>query len=73
MTDEEHAQREKEANYFAMHLLVPSNMLRKELARIGGVDLSGDDGNLKKLARRFGVAETVIAFRVGEECLGNRQ
>lgn len=61
--------REREANYFAMHLLVPSDMLRRELNRIGGVDLSSDDGTLKRLARKFGVSEAVIAFRIGEECM----
>lgn len=59
---------EKEANYFAMHLLVPTNLLRAELAKIGGFDLVDDrDGNLRKLARKFGVSETIIAFRVAEE------
>lgn len=59
---------EREANYFAMHLLVPSSLLRAELDKIGGIDLSADDGTLKKLAKKFGVSEAVIAFRVGEEC-----
>lgn len=61
-------QQEQEANYFAMHLLVPSNQLRAELERIGGMDLSSDDGALKKLAKKFGVNEAVMAFRIGEEC-----
>ncbi len=59
---------EREANYFAMHLLVPSAMLRKELEHVGGIDLSADDGTLKKLAKKFGVSEAVMAFRIGEEC-----
>lgn len=70
MTPEEYVamDREREANYFAMHLLVPSNLLRAELAKIGGVDLSSDDGTLKRLAKKFGVSDAVIAYRIGEEC-----
>lgn len=60
---------ETEANYFAMHLLVPSDRLRAELEKIDGVDLADDNvTQLRKLARRFGVSETVMAFRVAEEC-----
>ncbi len=62
-------QREHEANVFAMHLLVPSGMLRRELAKIGGIDIAGDGGDVKKLARKFGVSETLMAMRVAEECL----
>lgn len=61
-------QNEKEANYFAMHLLVPTEMLRAELNRLGGIDVCDDrTGALKKLAKRFGVSETIIAFRISEE------
>lgn len=60
---------ETEANYFAMHLLVPADRLRAELEKIGGVDLADDKATqLRKLARRFGVSETVMAFRIAEEC-----
>jgi Zn-dependent peptidase ImmA (M78 family) len=58
---------EVEANYFAMHLLVPTDALRREMDKIGGIDLSSDDGSLKKLAKKFGVSQAVIAFRIGEE------
>lgn len=61
-------QNEKEANYFAMHLLVPTEMLRAELNNLGGIDVCDDrSGALKKLAKRFGVSETIIAFRISEE------
>lgn len=59
---------EKEANYFAMHLLVPTEMLRDELRKLGGIDVCDDrSGALKKLAKRFGVSETIVAFRIAEE------
>lgn len=66
MTPEE--LREQEANCFAAHLLVPSAMLRKELAKLGGVDLAGDGKDVAKLARKFGVSTTLMAVRIGEEC-----
>jgi Zn-dependent peptidase ImmA (M78 family) len=60
---------EQEANYFAMHLLVPTNLLRAEVRKLGrsGVDLSGDDDLMKKLGKVFGVSANVIAFRLAEE------
>ena len=58
---------EQEANYFAMHLLVPTDMLRAEVQKMGGVEIVDDSsGDLKKLAKRFGVSEAVIAFRLAE-------
>lgn len=66
MTVEE--QREAEANYFAMHLLVPTEALKKAVNAAGGIDLCDDDA-LKKLAKKFGVSLTIIAFRMGEEGL----
>ena len=58
---------EQEANYFAMHLLVPTDMLRAEVQKMGGVEIvDNSSGDLKKLAKRFGVSEAVIAFRLAE-------
>lgn len=54
---------ENEANYFAMHLLVPTSMLLRECRE---VDLC-DDTAIKKLARKFKVSETIMAFRLAEE------
>lgn len=62
------AEREQEANYFAMHLLVPSDMLRAEVAKLGGFDLCDDrSGVLRRLARKFQVSDAIIAFRMAEE------
>lgn len=61
--------KEEEANYFASHLLVPSAMLRREWAKVGPIDLSGDDGKIAKLAKLFGVSQNLMAFRLAEESL----
>lgn len=58
---------EREASLFAMHLLVPTEMLRSEVRKMGGIELCGDGQQLKKLAKRFGVSQEIIAFRIGEE------
>ena len=62
-------QQEKEANYFAMQLLVPTEMLKRELAKYDGVDLCEPGGVIEKLAKTFGVTTTIIAFRISEEHL----
>ena len=48
-------QEEKEANYFAMCLLMPEELVRKEVKRMGGNIDIGDDKTMKKLADKFGV------------------
>lgn len=57
---------EREANYFALHLLIPTQMLHEEVRKLGGVDLT-EEAQLKKLAKIFGVTPGMIAFRLGEE------
>ena len=60
--------REQEANYFAMHLLVPTEMLRREYAKLGPVDVTDDNCPvLHKLAKRFGVSRQLMAMRIAEE------
>lgn len=62
--------KEKEANYFAAHLLVPSALLRVEYAKLGPVDMAAeDDAPLKALAKRFGVSTTLMAMRIAEDFL----
>lgn len=60
---------EAEANYFAMHLLVPSVMLKKAVQDLGGIDLSANDGVIEKLAKQFKVSTNVMAFRIAEDHL----
>ncbi len=63
-------EKEEEANCFARHLLVPGNLLRAEVEKLGGVEMADDsDGKVKKLAKRFGVSPTLIVFRLAEESL----
>lgn len=62
-------EQEAEANYFAMHLLVPDRALRAEIDKIGMVDICEDDPKktlVKQLARTFQVSDNVIAMRLSE-------
>ncbi len=55
---------DREANYFAMCLLVPTGLLKEEISKLGGhIELSDDD-QLKALARKFGVSMMVMAIRL---------
>jgi Zn-dependent peptidase ImmA (M78 family) len=65
MTDVQREEMEREANYFAMCLLMPEKLLRHEVSAIGGLDLC-DDEKLKALARKFGVAQGLMAIRIME-------
>lgn len=66
MTPEELRQ-EEEANEFAGQLLVPPAMLRKELLKLGGIDLAGDGEDVRKLARKFGVTPALIVYRIAQD------
>lgn len=60
--------REAEANQFAMALLMPGEMVRQEIEKMGGVDLLGDD--IEQLADTFRVTPELMAMRI--EQLRNR-
>ncbi len=51
-----------EANVFAAYLLIPAPMLKKELEKLGGIDLT-DDTKFDKLCKKFGVTHSCMAFR----------
>ena len=53
---------EREANMFAMFLLVPDDMLVKDMSS-GKYDLS-DDSTVARLARRYDVSKEVMAARL---------
>lgn len=53
---------EKEANAFAMELLMPTDWLLKDLKQI---DI-GDDKGVARLAKKYGVAKHVMAMRIGQ-------
>ena len=61
MTDEEI--REREANLFAICLLMPEKLVRQWLRDNPPMDFSEDD-TLKKLAKDFAVSMTVAAIRL---------
>lgn len=52
-----------EANYFAMHLLMPTQFLLRDIG--DGIDLTDDDA-VKKLAERYQVPASIMAIRLQE-------
>ena len=56
-------QQDHEANVFAAYLLIPGFLLKKELEKLGGIDLT-DDKKLNKLCKKFGVTHSLMAFRL---------
>lgn len=53
----------REANHFAMHLLMPTKFLLKDIE--GGIDLT-DDAAVKRLADRYKVPVALMALRLRE-------
>lgn len=53
---------EKEANYFALALLMPRELFIKELEATK-LDLASDEP-LKELAKKFGVSTTAVMVRM---------
>jgi len=56
---------EREANYFAMCLLMPRKLLIQEVEKMGGISLVDDD-EIKTLAKMFKVSIPAMALRLGE-------
>jgi len=56
---------DREANYFAMCLLMPESFVRDEVAKLGGIDLS-EDKPLKTLAAKFHVSQGMMAIRLAQ-------
>ena len=58
---------DREANLFAIALLMPEELVRKEVAKLKRpLDLSDDNCGVKELAKKFGVSITLMAMRLGE-------
>lgn len=55
---------EMEANLFAMHLLMPEDLLRREIRRMRAFDLTNDK-HVAELAKKFQVPNSVMAYRLG--------
>ena len=58
-------QEDREANLFAMALLMPDELVRKEVRRMGPFDISDGTG-IKLMAKKFQVSETLMALRLGQ-------
>jgi Zn-dependent peptidase ImmA (M78 family) len=56
---------EEEANAFAVELLMPESFVRREIQRIGGIDID-DEKTIKTLAKKFGVSPSLMAMRIGQ-------
>jgi Zn-dependent peptidase ImmA (M78 family) len=57
---------EREANYFALCLLMPEKFIRDEIVKIGGsIDLT-EDKPLRQLAATFKVSMGMMAARLGQ-------
>ena len=56
---------EKEANLFAMELLMPTSFLEKDIRAMGGIDFA-DDKDIDKLAKRYRVSHGLMAIRLGQ-------
>lgn len=59
-------QEEQEANYFAMCLLMPEDMIRSEIKRRGmeSYDLIDGGVQMRELAEAFQVSETMLLMRL---------
>lgn len=56
---------EREANQFAMELLMPEEFMKAEMAKIGPFDIENEQA-IKKLANKFKVSIPVITLRIGQ-------
>ena len=63
MTPEKDLEMEREANMFAMCLLMPEKLVRKWLKDHGPMDFTDDD-YIKRLARDFAVSSTIACLRL---------
>jgi len=55
---------EREANVFALFLLMPRDLLMAELLKLNGIDLS-DGEQLKGICQKFQVTMTALTVRIG--------
>jgi Zn-dependent peptidase ImmA (M78 family) len=61
MSDEQ----EREANIFAMCLLMPEDFIRRDMDGVKEIDLI-EDKRIKALAKRYGVTEQMMVMRLCE-------
>ncbi len=66
MNDKERImQEEKEANQFAYELLMPSHMVKRDIAQMPIVDIQ-DDSFIRKMAKRYGVSLMAMSTRINQ-------
>jgi Zn-dependent peptidase ImmA (M78 family) len=57
--------KDREANAFAMELLMPEAWLRRDVSAMGGIDID-DEKTVAKLAKKYRVSAGVMTLRLGE-------
>jgi Zn-dependent peptidase ImmA (M78 family) len=60
--DNKHRELEREANVFALLLLIPQKMIQADLKK--GIDLASDT-DMKRLCAKYGVSQTTMMARIG--------
>jgi Zn-dependent peptidase ImmA (M78 family) len=56
---------EAEATHFAMCLLMPADMVKTEVRKMGGIEIASDE-DLRRLAATFKVSMTLMALRLAQ-------
>ncbi len=56
---------EREANLFAMELLMPYDFIMRDLREMGQIDVENDP-RIKDLARRYKVTEQLMTMRLAQ-------
>lgn len=60
---------EREANYFAMALLMPEDWVRADIKKLGGVDIA-DGQQIAQLAKKYKVDATLMTVRIAQLYFG---
>lgn len=56
---------DSEATIFAIELLMPEEFLRRDITKLGGIDIA-DDVAVGRLANRYRVPSSAMAIRLGQ-------
>ena len=65
MTSREVSIIDREANYFAMCLLMPEQFVHAEVKKMGGFDVE-DGSKIERLARKFKVSVPLMTIRLAQ-------
>ncbi len=69
MVDKPPSVEDREANYFAMCLLMPEKFVREDIKAMGGIDLT-EDKPIRALAQKYQVSIAMMTLRLGQLGLG---